>query len=157
MPALRLTTWSSASVDWKWSGRIDSSDPRHTGEAYTRRGRVWMESSSRTPISRIRRRTGVRSALMALLVLVAAAPGCRPACPPLDDDDDDTTTADDDTATDDDSAASDDDDSAAGPVVWVHVAAGDDHSCGLRSDGQVLCWGDDSAGPSSTPTARQTV
>jgi alpha-tubulin suppressor-like RCC1 family protein len=33
-----------------------------------------------------------------------------------------------------------------GSQFWVEVSAGHDHSCGLTSDGEAWCWGDNSAG-----------
>ncbi len=66
---------------------------------------------------------------------------------PLDDDD---TEADDDSAAGDDDSA-DDDDSVAAPQV-PQVSAGSMHSCalwedcGLRDNGDVECWGEETAG-----------
>ena len=33
-----------------------------------------------------------------------------------------------------------------GGITWAKVAAGDDHSCSLQSDGNVKCWGDNEFG-----------
>ena len=35
---------------------------------------------------------------------------------------------------------------------WLSVSAGDNHSCGIRIDGTVACWGKGSSGQASPPT-----
>jgi alpha-tubulin suppressor-like RCC1 family protein len=37
-------------------------------------------------------------------------------------------------------------DAGDGPVVWTKVAAGNTHTCGLRSDGSLWCWGNYGSG-----------
>lgn len=46
----------------------------------------------------------------------------------------------------------DDDDTGVGTeCAWIDIAAGGEHSCGIRGSGLVECWGDDSVGQSSPP------
>ena len=40
---------------------------------------------------------------------------------------------------------------------WIAVSAGGDHTCGIRADGAVDCWGDDSVGQASPPPGRFTA
>jgi Regulator of chromosome condensation (RCC1) repeat len=69
-----------------------------------------------------------------LLSVLLLAPGC-----PGDDDDD---AADDDDVGDDDSAGDDDSgDDDTSPGEWIAVDAGDEHTCGIHTDGSVECWG----------------
>ena len=42
-------------------------------------------------------------------------------------------------------------DSAGGSPVYLMVSAGWSYSCGLRSDGSVVCWGRDNVGQASAP------
>ena len=35
---------------------------------------------------------------------------------------------------------------------FTQLSAGGQHGCGLRTNGTVVCWGDNSAGQSSAPT-----
>ena len=35
--------------------------------------------------------------------------------------------------------------------TFTQVSVGDAHSCGLKSDGAVACWGDDPFGQSTPP------
>ena len=36
-------------------------------------------------------------------------------------------------------------------IRFIQVNAGGDHTCGLRSDGSVVCWGSDEYGQLSVP------
>lgn len=38
--------------------------------------------------------------------------------------------------------------------TFTQVAAGNSHSCGLKSDGEVACWGSNSVGEATPPPAR---
>ena len=40
---------------------------------------------------------------------------------------------------------------------WTAVTAGSLHSCGLRADGTITCWGDDSSGQTDAPDGRFTA
>ena len=40
---------------------------------------------------------------------------------------------------------------------FTHVSAGHDHSCGLRSDGRILCWGDGRNGETEPPEGTFTA
>ncbi len=75
-----------------------------------------------------------------LLLLVLCVPGCvRPGAPapPTDANDDD--------------AGDDDDGQDVGPPRWVDVHTGGQHSCGVTSGDDVLCWGSERYGESSPP------
>jgi hypothetical protein len=39
-------------------------------------------------------------------------------------------------------------------VVFASVSAGDGFACGLKTDGIIVCWGDNSAGQATPPTGR---
>src|SRR5207245_7594271 len=46
---------------------------------------------------------------------------------------------------------------AAGST-WLNVSVGNEHACGLRSDGQILCWGSNFGGQVGTgPTPPDTT
>jgi alpha-tubulin suppressor-like RCC1 family protein len=34
---------------------------------------------------------------------------------------------------------------------WIQVSAGESHTCGVRSDGTVICWGDNNSGKATPP------
>ncbi|NOY94344.1 MAG: hypothetical protein GXP55_24470 [Deltaproteobacteria bacterium] len=40
---------------------------------------------------------------------------------------------------------------------WTAVAVGDDHSCGLRADGELYCWGSNRSGQLGVPTPTPSV
>ena len=86
-----------------------------------------------------------------LLLLVLCAPACvgkGATAPPTDANDD----ANDD-ASDDDSGQGDGHDGGQddGPARWVDVHTGGQHSCGVTSADEVLCWGSERYGESSPP------
>ncbi len=108
------------------------------------------------------RRVNPGGALPALLAAALIAPpwACE-ECPPPPADDDDAGD-DDDTVGDDDDTAGDDDDTVPwdDPGVWRDVSGGLFHACGLRGDGVLACWGQDTAEQTLPPAGdgfRQVV
>jgi len=51
---------------------------------------------------------------------------------------------------DNDQDSDDDDGTSLG--CWTHVTVGRDHSCGLKNDGSIVCWGSDADGQAAGPS-----
>jgi hypothetical protein len=43
---------------------------------------------------------------------------------------------------------------ARADVLYVDIGAGDAHTCAVRADGDIACWGDNSAGQANPPTGK---
>ena len=104
----------------------------------------------------------VPALLLAILLMAAALAACSGESSGSDAPRDEPQSQETESRNDDSVSAGDGDDTANGvrdggqddaDGLFVSVSAGDGHTCGVRSDGSVACWGDDEYGQATSPGA----